>query len=210
MDEKLTACEEAMRAHFAGLDLERWWPARTRFEMIAGALLVQNTSWTNVARALARLRAAGQLSAAGIRRLSQPELGQLIRCAGTWRIKARRLRGFVRWLDREHQGRLSRLFRLPTLEARRQLLGVEGIGEETADAILLFAGGHGRFVTDAYTRRIFARHGWDLDAARSQIIEPRTCRHWHALLVETAKRYCRKREPDCGHCPLQAFLPILT
>lgn len=202
-----TAYEQAMRAHFAGLDPEHWWPARTQFEMIAGALLVQNTNWSNVQMALSSLRAAGKLSLAGVRSLSEAELGRLIRSAGTWRQKARRLRGFVLWLDRAHRGSLQRLFAQPAERARQQLLALEGIGEETADAILAFAGGHARFINDAYTRRIFERHGLSIEAARQTITQPRACREWHALLVETAKHYCRKQAPVCPACPLGALLP---
>ncbi|TAN22083.1 MAG: endonuclease III domain-containing protein [Acidobacteria bacterium] len=201
------AYERAMRAHFAALDLDHWWPARSQFEMIAGALLVQNTNWANVQMALSSLSTAGKLSLAGVRSLSEAELGRLIRSAGTWRQKARRLRGFVLWLDRTHRGSLQQLFTQPTERARQQLLALEGIGEETADAILTFAGGRARFINDAYTRRIFARHGLTIDAARQTITEPRACRDWHALLVETAKRYCRKQMPDCAACPLGGLLP---
>lgn len=202
-----TAYEHAMRTHFTALDLEHWWPARTQFEMIAGALLVQNTNWANVQMALSSLRAAGKLSLAGVRSLSEAELGRLIRSAGTWRQKARRLRGFVLWLDHAHGGSLRRLFAQPPEQARQQLLALEGIGEETADAILTFAGGHARFINDAYTRRIFARHGLSVETARQTITQPRACRDWHALLVETAKRYCRKQTPVCAACPLGELLP---
>ncbi|MGH9414835.1 MAG: endonuclease III domain-containing protein [Terriglobales bacterium] len=209
MDESQTfrAYEQALRTHFAGLDLDRWWPARTRFEMIAGAFLVQNTSWSNVQKAMASLRAAGKLSLAGVRSLSEAELGALIRSSGSWRQKARRLRQFVLWLDRHHGGSLRQLFAQPADRVHQQLLALDGIGEETADAILVFAGGHARFIDDAYTRRIFARHGLSLAHARRTITSPRSCRDWHALLVETAKRYCRKQAPACAGCPLQPLLP---
>ncbi|HWG37064.1 MAG TPA: hypothetical protein VN690_05045 [Terriglobales bacterium] len=201
----------AMRGRFGGeMDLDRWWPARSRFEVVVGAVLVQNTAWANVERAIAALRRAGKLSIAGIRSLDEAELGPLIRSSGTWRVKARRLRGFVAWLDREHQGNLQRLFAQPTETARRQLLAVQGIGEETADAILLFAGRHASFVLDSYTRRIFARHRLPQDrtwAAAALPANERVYRHVHGLLVETAKRHCKKRQPECGDCPLKALLP---
>lgn len=199
--------EKAMRSHFAALDLDHWWPARTQFEMIAGALLVQNTNWGNVQMAIRSLRAAGKLSLAGVRSLSEAELGRLIRSAGAWRQKARRLRAFVLWLDDAHAGSLPRFFAQPTERARQQLLALEGFGEETADAILTFAGGHARFISDAYTRRIFVRHRLSIAAARQTISQPRACRDWHALLVETAKHYCRKQAPDCTACPLGGLLP---
>ncbi|MGH9393857.1 MAG: endonuclease III domain-containing protein [Terriglobales bacterium] len=202
---------EALQQHFAPeLDLERWWPGRSRFEVMAGALLVQNTAWDNAARALEQLRRAGKLSPAGVRSLSEAELGELIRSAGTWRLKARRLKGLVAWLDAAHGGSLARLFAQPAAAVREQLLDLEGIGEETADAMLLFAGRQPSFVIDAYTRRIFARHR--LPAERDWIASAlpaseRNYRYLHAMLVETGKRYCRKQAPDCGACPLQASLP---
>ncbi len=207
----LAAYEAALRAHPAfppGLD--RWWPGRTRLQVLVSAMLAQNTSWANVARAMAALRAAGRLSQAGLESLDETELGRLIRSSGCWRQKARRLRALLRWLREEHGGSLRRLFRQPTAEVRRQLLAREGIGEETADAMLLFAGGHASFVVDAYTRRIFARHQLPLDRAWISAElppSPRRYRHWHAWMVETAKRYCRKRQPDCAACPLRPLLP---
>jgi len=159
---------EALRAHFVpGLDLDTWWPAAGRFEIIVGAILVQNTAWTNVAKAIASLRSAGRLSVAGIRDLGEAELGALIRSSGCWRQKAKRLAGFVAWLDRTYGGDLDRLFAQPTPRLRAELLELHGIGEETADAILLFAGRQPSFVLDAYTRRILERH--QLPAQRAWI-----------------------------------------
>ncbi len=209
----LAAYEAALRAHSAFPPaLDRWWPGRTRLEIMVSALLAQNTGWANVALAMAALRAAGRLSQAGLERLDEAELGRLIRSSGCWRQKARRLKALLAWLRREHAGSLSRLFRLPTAEVRRQLLAREGIGEETADAILLFAAGHPSFVVDAYTRRIFTRHRLPLDRAWIAAQLPpsaRRYRHWHAWMVETAKRYCRKRRPDCAACPLRPLLPAV-
>ncbi|HVB40502.1 MAG TPA: hypothetical protein VNE83_06350 [Terriglobales bacterium] len=203
------------RAPAISLDLDHWWPAASPFEVIVGAILVQNTAWSNAAQAIAALRGAKRLSLAGIRELSEAELGELIRSSGFWRQKARRLRGFVTWLDAAHGGRLDRLFAQPTAAAREQLLALEGIGEETADTILLFAGDHARFVMDAYTRRVLVRHQLPAERAWVEAAVPsvhgrnaaRHYRHLHALLVETAKRYCRKRAPDCGACPLAPLLP---
>jgi len=207
----LDAYQKALRAHFApALDLDGWWPGRSRFEVIAGAILVQNTAWTNAALALAALRRARRLTLAGVRGLSEAELGELIRGAGFWRQKARCLRGFVAWLDAAHGGSLARMFAQPTAALRPQLLDLRGIGEETADAILLFGGNHPSFVMDAYTRRILRRHG--LPASKAWVegqlaADARGYRHLHALLVETAKRFCRKQAPACGGCPLAEWLP---
>lgn len=207
----LTVYEAAFRAH-PGFPpaLDGWWPGRTRLEIVISAMLAQNTSWANVARAMAALRAAGCLTQARFERLGEDELGRLIRSSGCWRQKARRLRALLLWLRAEHGGSLDRLFRQPTAEVRGQLLAREGIGEETADAILLFAGGHSSFVVDAYTRRIFARHRLPLDRAWIAAAlppSPPRYRLWHAWLVETAKRYCRKRAPECAACPLRPLLP---
>lgn len=137
---------------------QNWWPARSRFEVIVGAYLTQNTAWTNVEKALANLRAAGLLNAKGIRRASLAELERLIRPSGYFRQKAKRLKTFVDFLDRRYGGSLTRLFSRPTAELREELLQLNGVGPETADSILLYAGNHPTFVVDAYTRRILARH----------------------------------------------------
>ena len=137
---------------------QHWWPARTRFEVIVGAYLTQNTAWTNVEKALANLRAARLLSVRGIRRVELRELEHLIRPSGYFRQKAKRLKTFIEFLDRDYAGSLTRLFSQPTLNLREELLALNGVGPETADSILLYAGNHPVFVVDAYTRRILERH----------------------------------------------------
>ena len=137
---------------------QNWWPAQKRFEVIAGAFLTQNTAWGNVERALANLRRARCLSVTGIRRISLARLERLLRPAGYFRQKARRLKGFVAWLDARYGGSLARMLARPTDELRAELLELDGLGPETADSILLYAGGHPVFVVDAYTRRILDRH----------------------------------------------------
>ena len=138
---------------------QHWWPAQSRFEVIAGALLTQNTAWKNVERALANLRARKALSVAAIRALPITDLEQLVRPSGYFRQKAARLKTFVAYLDSTHRGSLQRMFAQPTSRLREELLALNGIGPETADAILLYAGNHPVFVVDAYARRIFRRHG---------------------------------------------------
>ena len=137
---------------------QHWWPARTRFEVIVGAYLTQNTSWTNVELAMKKLRAARMLTVAGIRKVSVPELENLIRSSGYFRQKAQRLKTFVNFLDRNYRGSLTRMFHRPTSQLRKELLSLNGVGRETADSILLYAGQHSIFVVDAYTKRIAARH----------------------------------------------------
>jgi len=138
---------------------QHWWPAETPFEVIVGAILTQNTSWTNVERAMAKLREAGVLNMEGIRNLPLPELELLIRSSGYFRQKAQRLKDFVSFVDAKYRGRLEQMFATPTAELRAELLTRKGIGMETADSILLYAGLHSVFVVDAYTRRVFERHG---------------------------------------------------
>ncbi|HUI84167.1 MAG TPA: endonuclease III domain-containing protein [Candidatus Binatia bacterium] len=138
---------------------QHWWPAESPFEVIAGAILTQNTAWANVERAIASLRAAGVLSVGGIREVGLPELEQLVRSSGYYRRKARRLKRFVAFLDETYGGSVERMFTAATQPLRTQLLSLNGIGHETADAILLYAGNHEIFVVDAYARRILERHG---------------------------------------------------
>ena len=163
---KLRAMNEmkhaAIRAYydtlFSAWGRQHWWPAQSSFEVIVGAYLTQNTSWTNVEKALINLRKARVLTIRGIRRTPQAELEQLIRPAGYFRQKAQRLKTFVSFLDERYGGSLARMFTRPTAELREELLALNGVGPETADSILLYAGNHPVFVVDAYTRRILERH----------------------------------------------------
>jgi endonuclease-3 related protein len=233
---------------------QHWWPARTRFEVVIGAYLVQNTAWTNVELALANLRAAHLLSVEGIRRAPVSELERLIRPSGYFRQKAQRLKTFVAFLDKQYGGSLPRMFNQPTDKLREELLSLNGVGPETADSILLYAGNHPVFVVDAYTRRIFDRHGLlpaksdyedirlfferalapIVDEEERQPLDKRpklasgiggsshppspmsTARRtaltqvyneMHGLLVGVGKSYCKKSQPKCDGCPLQALLP---
>jgi endonuclease-3 related protein len=154
---------EQVRAYyqvlFRALGRQQWWPARTRFEVIVGAYLTQNTAWTNVEFALRSMRAAGVLNLKGVRSIPLPQLESLIRSSGYFRQKARHLKTFVAFLDAYYGGSLNRMFAQPTEKLREELLGLNGVGPETADSILLYAGQHPVFVVDAYTRRILDRHG---------------------------------------------------
>lgn len=157
------AKQEQIRAYYDTLHEawgpQHWWPARTRFEVIVGAYLTQNTSWKNVEIALRRLRAADRLNLATIRTIPLKQLEALIRPAGYFRQKAARLKTFVEFVDQRHRGSLRRLFAQPIQNLRHELLSLNGVGPETADSILLYAGQHPVFVVDAYTRRILERHG---------------------------------------------------
>jgi endonuclease-3 related protein len=162
MTSQIDERKRQIRSHYRALSRawgpQHWWPAQSRFEVIVGAYLTQNTAWTNVEKALASLRSARLLSVIGIRRAPLAELERLIRPAGYFRQKANRLKIFVAFLDRQYQGSLTKLFARPTQELREELLNLHGVGPETADSILLYAGNHPVFVVDAYTRRILARH----------------------------------------------------
>ncbi len=150
---------EYYRALYRAWGPQHWWPAETPFEVIVGAYLTQNTSWTNVERALGNLRRAEVLTVDEIRKLRLARLERLIRPSGYFRQKAKRLKKFVAFLDRQFGGSLDRMFAQSTAVLREQLLALNGVGPETADSILLYAGNHPVFVVDAYTRRILDRHG---------------------------------------------------
>ena len=154
---KLRRAYRLMRARYGHL---RWWPGETAFEVCVGAILTQNTNWGNVERAIANLRAARVLEPKKLFALSEKELASLIRPAGYFNVKARRLRSFLRVLVENFAGNLKPLFAGETAVVRERLLAIHGIGPETADSMLLYAGEHHSFVIDAYTKRIFQRHGW--------------------------------------------------
>lgn len=196
---------------------QHWWPARTPFEVIVGAILTQSTAWTNVERAIAKLRGARLLTPAALERVPMARLARLVKPSGYFRQKAKKLKAFVHFLRREYGGSLRRMFRTPTTELREKLLTVHGIGPETADSILLYAGQHAVFVVDAYTKRILARHrlagertGYEEMRALFEKNLPRNAQlynDYHALLVQVGKHWCRPREARCDQCPLESFLP---
>jgi endonuclease-3 related protein len=192
-----------------------WWPARSRAEVVVGAILVQNAAWRNAARAIARLRAARALDLGRLLALPPARLAALVRPSGTYRVKAARLRALARRVRARHGGRLDRLLALPLPALRAELRTVPGIGAETADAIALYAAGRPVFVVDAYTRRILGRHRLvppDADYATLQAVfaenlphDPALFNEFHALLVRVAKEHCRAR-PRCSGCPLRPDL----
>jgi endonuclease III related protein len=194
-----------------------WWPARTRLEVILGAILVQNTTWQNADRALGRLRKAGLLRLSELRNATRAELQSHIRPAGFFRQKSLTVWNFLDWLGRTYHGSLGRLFARPAAGLRQELLSLNGLGPETVDAILLYAGRQPFFVADAYTRRIMARHELvppTADYAAVQqflhenlLADQALFNEFHALLVEVGKRYCKRQAPRCDQCPLQEFLP---
>jgi endonuclease-3 related protein len=191
---------------------QRWWPGDTPFEVAIGAILTQNTAWTNVERAIKNIKAEGRLSFRAMERLSEKRLAGMIRPAGYFNIKARRLKHFLRFLKTGYGGSMALLRKRRLSETRRALLGVNGIGPETADSILLYALDKPVFVIDAYTRRVFARHGLiradaDYDKAQKFFMDrlpsqTRLYNEYHALIVRLGKEFCHKTRPRCAACPL--------
>jgi endonuclease III related protein len=208
---------EVYRRLFDAFGPQHWWPGETPFEVIVGAVLTQNTSWRNVERAIDNLRKADLLDPQALYAVPVEELEELIRPAGYFRVKAARLRSVLEFIVEQYDGSLDAMFAVGLPDLRRQLLAVHGIGPETADAILLYAGRLPSFVVDAYTHRILARHGWiGFDADYHQIQdyvqsglpqEVPQYNEFHALLVRLGKDFCRKTNPKCAECPLQALLP---
>jgi len=213
-NERLMLIFDRLAAHFGPL---HWWPAQTPFEVVVGAILTQNTAWRNVESAIANLQAAGAVAPASLRAIGRKELERLIRPAGFFRQKAERLQLFVEHLFARHDGELATLLGGPLAAVRAELLGCKGVGPETADSILLYAGGRASFVVDAYTRRLFSRLGLlsgdeGYETIRAQFMDNLPSdtdlfNEYHALIVEECKTFCRKRTPLCAPCPLLACCP---
>jgi len=195
---------------------QHWWPGRTRFEIVVGAILTQNTAWTNVEKAIRRLRDERALNPERLHHADLRTLAGWIRAAGYFNVKARRLRAFTDLLFGRFGGKFNRLFALDTPALRETLLSVNGIGPETADSIILYAAHRPQFVVDAYTRRVLVRHGWiHPDATYDDMARlfmrtlPRDTQLYnecHALLVHLGKYHC-KPQPQCESCPLKHRLP---
>ncbi len=208
---------ECYRALLAAYGPQGWWPGEGAWEIMVGAVLVQNTTWRNVERALANLKAAGALSPAGLRDLPQAEMERLLRPAGTYRVKAGRLRALVEHLWRAHGGDPYGVLRGELGSLRRELLAVPGIGPETADSILLYAGGRAVFVVGAYTRRLLARLGLVPPSCSYEKLQAVFMQHlpadaalfneYHALIVRHGQERCRARRPRCCGCPLAGRCP---
>lgn len=196
---------------------QHWWPGDSPFEVLVGAVLVQNTAWRNVERAIENLREAGVMEQYALYALAPEILAELIRPAGYYQVKSRRLRNLLKLVVEDFDGSLDRMFSTSLSPLREQLLEVHGIGPETADAILLYAGGLPTFVVDTYTHRILARHGWiGYDADYLEIkdhfesalpADAPLFNEYHALLVRLGKDYCKRTAPKCDACPLRDLLP---
>jgi endonuclease-3 related protein len=201
-------------AYFGDL---HWWPGETPFEIIVGAILTQNTTWRNVETAIRRLKDRRIMNPRSMRLLPEQELASIIRPAGSFNVKAARLKAFLGFLHEKCGDSLDRMFAVDTASLRSSLLAVHGIGPETADSILLYAGGRLTFVVDAYSRRILSRHGLISSNAEYPSVqrlfvaslpeEIQIYKRCHALIVETGKVFCRKT-PICSACPLRKEEPV--
>lgn len=199
---------------YAQFGPQHWWPAEGAFEVIIGAILTQNTAWSNVEKAITQLKKNRLLTPNRLYKMNVNKMGKLIRSCGYYNLKAARLKSFLEVLFRDFQGNLSSMFslRLPLL--RKKLLAIKGIGPETADSILLYAAKRAVFVVDAYTRRFLLRHSLIEKEAGYQQIQslfeenlPRRSNlfnEYHALIVRLAKEFCRVK-PVCNICPLKKW-----
>jgi len=210
--EDLLKIYERMNARFGDL---HWWPADGPFEVMVGAILTQNTAWTNVEKAIGALRERGLLSPAALSRIEEEVLAGIIRPSGYYRIKARRLKNFVHFFLEKFRGSVEAMSAAETGLLREELLRVQGVGPETADSILLYACEKPSFVSDAYTRRILLRHRLIPENANYERIrglfmenlppDAPLFNQFHALFVQTGKAFCG-RTPRCGPCPLGGLL----
>lgn len=194
---------------------QNWWPGETPFEVIVGAVLTQNTNWSNVEKAICNLKAGGLLDYHRLSSLHVEEIAGYIRPSGYYNLKAKRLKNLFEMIDSCYGGELEQLLTDEMANARENLLAVKGVGPETADSILLYASGHPIFVVDMYTHRVFSRHllieeetdYQDIQDAFMDHLEhdPQLFNEYHALIVRVAAAYCRKTNPKCDQCPLQGF-----
>jgi endonuclease-3 related protein len=191
---------------------QHWWPGQTQFEIITGAILTQNTNWANVEKAISNLKSAGCLTAQRLYHLDVSQLAELIRPAGYYNIKTKRLKNFINWLFDNYDGKLANLETTDTDQLRGELLAIKGVGYETADSILLYAFERPIFVVDAYTARIaFRHHLIEPEANYEQLRElfqsnlpedVQLFNEYHALLVKVGKEFC-KPKAKCPGCPLE-------
>ncbi len=197
---------------FKSFGKQYWWPGDTDFEIVIGAILTQNTNWTNVEKAIKNLKDAKVFTPEKLYEIDIDDLAQLIKPSGYFNVKAKRLKHFIEWLFLNYNGSLSKLFKLDYPTLRGQLLSVNGIGKETADSIILYAAEKPTFVVDAYTKRVLVGHGlitedYDYDAIKALFEDnlPKEVplyNEYHALIVMVGKYYC-KPKMQCEECPLK-------
>lgn len=206
--------EEIFQRLFERFGPQGWWPAESPFEVFVGAILTQNTAWKNVEKAIENLKKCGALDPFVIASLSEEKLQELIKPAGFFKQKAKRLKEASLFLIREFSGSIDRMKEVPLEELRPKLLSINGIGPETCDSILLYACDKAIFVVDAYTRRILSRHGLVEEKANYHHLQRlfmdalphdvEVFKEYHALLVALGKNYCRPI-PKCESCPLKGL-----
>jgi len=197
---------------FSAYGPQNWWPAETQLEMMIGAILTQNTSWSNADKAIQNLKKRDSLSVEALSDMPAPTLAEHIRPAGYFNIKAKRLKNLIAFIQEKYDGDLNWLFSGDTETIRMELLSVKGIGLETADSMLLYGAGSALFVVDTYTHRILSRHNligeeagyYDLQTVFMDNLphDVELFKEFHALIVKTGKDFCRKK-PLCPDCPLE-------
>ncbi len=210
MPRRLSLIYQKLHSFFGS---QHWWPADTPFEVMVGAILTQNTNWLNVEKAINNLKEHNLLNPQTLYRLSHKRLASLIRPAGYYNVKAKRLKSFLRFFIEHYGGNVKKMSGIDTSYLRQQLLSVNGIGPETADSILLYALNRPTFVVDAYTKRVLLRHRLiDEDAGYDKIqnlfmknlkMGVRLFNEYHALLVKLGKEFCLKNKARCEICPLK-------
>lgn len=196
---------------------QHWWPGDTPFEIAVGAILTQNTNWGNVEKAIQNLKRYRALSSKALHGMPVGKLTESIRPAGYFNIKAQRLKSFIDFLMNDYRGSMKKMEKEDMHTIREKLLGINGIGPETADSILLYALGKPVFVIDAYTKRVLSRHGvMDHEKSYEEFQElfhgslkrdVTLYNEYHALLVKVGKTYCKRQKPKCEKCPLKTFIP---
>lgn len=192
-----------------------WWPGDSVLEIIVGAILTQNTNWENAKQAILKMKEKKLLELRMLVKISEQELAQVIKPSGYYNLKAKRLKNIIHFIDQKYDGSLVKMFNISWKVLRTELLSIKGIGDETADSILLYAGKKPVFVVDAYTKRIFQRHGLISNNDQYQQIQ-KICmkalpvdyilyNEFHAQIVMVGKEYCKQKKPRCHECPLHDF-----
>ena len=212
-DSKLLLMHQCLSDFFGPLN---WWPGDSALEIMIGAILTQNTNWQNVSKAIKKIKEKELLNVKALFQIDEQKLSQLIKSCGYYNLKAKRLKNFIRFFCQKYDGLTEQMFKEDWQYLRGELLTVNGIGQETADSILLYAGGKPVFVVDTYTKRIFQRHELVSSEDSYEQIQQvfmknlpedyRLYNEFHAQIVMVGKKYCKRNNPKCPDCPLSRFL----
>lgn len=207
--------QNAFDALFRHYGKQHWWPAKTRLEIMLGAILTQNTAWANVDLALSNLRKADALTFQALEESSREQIAEWIRPSGFFNQKSGYIKAMIEMIRDRFDGSLDNLFSLETRELREELLSWKGFGKETADSVILYAANKPAFVVDAYTKRICTRHEWVNEKVKYDDLAKLFTDHlpedtqlfneYHALIVQVCKEHCNTK-PKCEGCPLEPFL----